>query len=81
MKAIAALCITWILDGLGITIVGVIAPVLTKPVRGLNFSSPQIGLAGIIYIAAGLSVARVGDEDEMRDALVFGIRRLSNVTD
>jgi len=59
----------------------VIAPVLTKLIRGLNFSGPQIGLAGIIYIAAGLSVARVGDEDEMRDALVFGIRRLSNVTD
>lgn len=48
---IAALGITWVLDGLEVTIVGVIASVLTEPVSGLNFSSSQIGLAGSIYIA------------------------------
>lgn len=62
------------------TIVSVIASVLTDPVSGLDFSSPQIGLAGSIYIvAAGLPVVRVwparesssGDDYEMRDALVF----------
>ncbi len=58
-KVIVALDITWILDGLEITILGMIASVLTEPVRDPNFSSSQIGLAGSIYIAAGLPVAYV----------------------
>ena len=48
---IAALGITWILDGLEVTIVGIIAPVLTTPESGLNFTAGQIGLAAGIYIA------------------------------
>ncbi|MBA2617109.1 MAG: MFS transporter, partial [Rubrobacter sp.] len=48
---IAALGITWILDGLEVTIVGAIAGVLTDPVSGLGLTSGQIGLAGGIYIA------------------------------
>jgi hypothetical protein len=40
-QAIDAPGIPRTLDELGITIVGVIAAVLTKPVRVLNFSSPQ----------------------------------------
>ncbi len=36
---VAALGITWILDGLEVTIVGVIASVLTEPVSGLNLSA------------------------------------------
>lgn len=52
---IAALGITWILDGLEVTIVGVIASVLTEPVSGLNLSGSQIGLAGSIYIAGAIT--------------------------
>ena len=48
---IAALGITWILDGLEVTIVGNIASILTRPESGLNFTASQIGLAGGIYIA------------------------------
>ncbi len=48
---IAALGITWILDGLEVTIVGAIAGVLTDPVSGLGLTSGQVGLAGGIYIA------------------------------
>ncbi|MGI8910371.1 MAG: MFS transporter [Rubrobacteraceae bacterium] len=56
-----ALGITWILDGLEVTIVGAIAGVLTEPVSGLGLTAGQVGLAGGIYIAG----ACVG-------ALVFG---------
>ena len=48
---IAALGITWILDGLEVTIVGIVASVLTDPVSGLNLSAAQIGYADAIYIA------------------------------
>jgi MFS family permease len=48
---IAALGITWILDGLEVTIVGNIAGVLVEPDSGLNLTEGQIGLAGGIYIA------------------------------
>lgn len=40
---IAALGITWILDGLEVTIVGIVAPVLTDPVSGLNLTSRLTG--------------------------------------
>lgn len=43
---IAALGITWILDGLEVTIVGNIAEVLTDPESGLGFTEGQVGLAG-----------------------------------
>ncbi len=48
---IAALGITWILDGLEVTIVGAIASVLTEPVSGLGLTGSQVGYAGGIYIA------------------------------
>jgi MFS family permease len=48
---IAALGITWILDGLEVTIVGIIADVLTTPESGLGLTAGQIGLAAGIYIA------------------------------
>ena len=54
---IAALGITWILDGLEVTIVGNIASRLTEPVSGLNLTSAQVGLAGGIYIAGACSGA------------------------
>ena len=48
---VLALGITWILDGLEVTIVGAIAGELTKSGSGLNLTSGQVGLAGGIYIA------------------------------
>ena len=48
---VSALGITWILDGLEVTIVGNIAGRLTEPVSGLNLTEAQVGLAGGIYIA------------------------------
>jgi hypothetical protein len=42
--AIAALGITWILDGLEVTMVGNVAAVLTDPRSGLGLSGGQIGL-------------------------------------
>jgi MFS family permease len=54
---IAALGITWILDGLEVTIVGNIAGILVEPESGLNFTEGQIGLAGGIYIAGACTGA------------------------
>jgi hypothetical protein len=48
---IFALGITWILDGLEVTMVGNVAAVLTDPNSGLGLSEGQIGIAGGIYIA------------------------------
>ncbi len=48
---IVALGITWILDGLEVTMVGNVAAVLTDPKSGLGLSEGQIGTAGGIYIA------------------------------
>jgi MFS family permease len=56
---IAALGITWILDGLEVTIVGNVAAVLTDPNAGLGLSEGQVGLAGGIYIAGACSGALV----------------------
>ncbi len=54
---ILALGVTWILDGLEVTIVGNIAGVLTEPDSGLNFTEGQVGLAGGIYIAGACTGA------------------------
>jgi MFS family permease len=54
---IMALGITWILDGLEVTIVGNIAGVLAEPVSGLNLTEAQVGLAGGIYIAGACTGA------------------------
>ncbi len=48
---ISALGITWILDGLEVTMVGNIAAVLTDPEAGLGLTEAQVGYAGGIYIA------------------------------
>jgi MFS family permease len=48
-----ALGITWLLDGLEVTIVGAIAVVLTKP-QTLGLSASEIGLAGAIYVAGNV---------------------------
>jgi MFS family permease len=54
---ITALGITWILDGLEVTMVGNIAAVLTDPKSGLGLSEGQIGTAGGIYIAGACAGA------------------------
>jgi MFS family permease len=54
---IAALGITWILDGLEVTIVGNIAEVLTDPESGLGLTEGQVGYAGGIYIAGACTGA------------------------
>jgi MFS family permease len=51
-----ALGITWILDGLEVTIVGAIGPTLEKG-STLGFSSTEVGLAGSIYIAGAVTGA------------------------
>jgi len=48
---VLALGITWVLDGLEVTIVGNIAGRLTQPESGLNLTEAQVGLAAGIYIA------------------------------
>ena len=54
---ILALGITWILDGLEITIQGNIADVLTDPASGLGLSAFQVGIAAGIYIAGACTGA------------------------
>src|SRR5215204_3121473 len=49
--------ITWILDGLEVTIVGNIAGILVEPDSGLNLTEAQVGLAGGIYIAGACTGA------------------------
>lgn len=48
---IMALGITWVLDGLEVTVVGNIAATLTEPGSGLGITESQIGYAAGIYIA------------------------------
>jgi MFS family permease len=48
---VIALGVTWILDGLEVTIVSNIAAVLATPDSGLNLTEGQIGTAAGIYIA------------------------------
>ncbi len=54
---VIALGVTWILDGLEVTIVGNIAGVLATPDSGLNLTPGQVGLAGGIYIAGACTGA------------------------
>jgi len=46
---VAALGITWILDGLEVTLVGALSPAIAGP-DGLNLTATQVGLAGSAYI-------------------------------
>lgn len=47
---VTALGITWILDGLEVTIVGSLTGALTQHAGGLGLSNAQIGLAGSTYL-------------------------------
>jgi MFS family permease len=54
---IVALGVTWVLDGLEITIQGNIADALTNPDTGLGLSPGQVGYAAGIYIAGACTGA------------------------
>ncbi len=53
---VAALGITWILDGLEVTIVGSLSGALTRP-SGLSLTSTQVGLAGSAYLIGAVTGA------------------------
>jgi MFS family permease len=52
-RVVLALGITWVLDGLEVTIVGAIGSVLQEPTT-LGLSATQVGLTGSIYIAGAI---------------------------
>lgn len=51
---VMALGITWILDGLEVTVVGNIASRLTDPESGLALTAGQVGAAASIYLAGAV---------------------------
>jgi MFS family permease len=55
---VIALGITWVLDGLQVTVVGSIGPMLKHP-KTLGLTDGEIGLAGSIYLAGALIGALV----------------------
>jgi MFS family permease len=52
-RVIIALGITWIIDGLEVTMIGTFGAVLQDP-RSLHFSSTQIGLLGTSYLSGAV---------------------------
>lgn len=52
---ILGLGITWVLDGLEITLVAALAATLTNPASGLSLSAAQVGLAASIYLLGAVS--------------------------
>ncbi len=70
---VAALGVTWILDGLEVTLVGSLSPAIAS---GLRLSETQVGFAGSAYIAGAVLGALVFG----RLTDVFGRRRLFTVT-
>ena len=57
-RIVIALGVTWILDGLEVTIVGSLASALKDP-RALSFTDSQVGLAASAYLAGGVIGALV----------------------
>ncbi|HEX5659322.1 MAG TPA: MFS transporter [Polyangiales bacterium] len=55
---VISLGITWVLDGLEVTIVGAVASVLERP-DTLALTSSQVGIAGSAYLAGAISGALV----------------------
>lgn len=72
---VTALGVTWILDGLEVTLVGALAPAL-KTAQGLGLTDAQVGLTASIYIlgvvVGALLFGRLTDH--------FGRRRLFMIT-
>ena len=55
---VLALGITWVLDGLEVTIVGALGSVLEEP-GTLGLSATEVGLAGTVYVAGAITGALV----------------------
>ncbi len=55
-KVVLALGITWILDGLEVTVVGALGSALERP-DGLGLTSGEVGLSGSVYIAGAITGA------------------------
>jgi MFS family permease len=72
---VAALGITWILDGLEVTLVGSLSPAIAGP-DGLSLTSQQVGLTGSAYILGAVLGALVFGR--LTDTL--GRRRLFLIT-
>ncbi|MEY4577158.1 MAG: hypothetical protein RL701_1861 [Pseudomonadota bacterium] len=53
IRAVIALGITWILDGLEVTIVGAIGSVLQEP-EALGLTATEVGMSGSVYIAGAI---------------------------
>jgi MFS family permease len=74
-RVVGALGVTWMLDGLEVTLVGAVAPLLARP-DALHLSDTQIGEAATLYLAGAVSGALVFGRLSDR----FGRRRLFFVT-
>ena len=72
---VIALGVTWLLDGLEVTVVGAVASVLERP-DTLGLSSTQVGWAGSAYLAGAISGALVFGHLTDR----FGRKRLFLIT-
>jgi MFS family permease len=72
---VVALGVTWLLDGLEVTIVGAVASVLERP-DTLGLTSTQIGWAGSAYLAGAISGALLFGHLTDR----FGRKRLFLIT-
>ncbi|MFN3514505.1 MAG: MFS transporter [Phenylobacterium sp.] len=72
---VAALGITWILDGLEVTLVGALSPAIAGP-DGLNLTAAQIGMTGSAYILGAVLGALVFGRLTDR----FGRKRLFTIT-
>jgi MFS family permease len=72
---VAALGITWILDGLEVTLVGSLAPAIASP-EALGLSSREVGLTGSAYILGAVIGAIVFGRLTDR----WGRRRLFTIT-
>ena len=74
-RVVTALGVTWMLDGLEVTLVGAVAPLLAAR-DSLNLSDGQVGEAATIYLAGAVSGALLFGRLSDR----FGRRRLFFIT-
>src|SRR6185369_13695676 len=74
-RVVVALGITWMLDGLEVTLVGAIGPVLTQPAT-LNLTNTQLGGTASAYLAGAVVGALIFG----RFTDLFGRKRLFLVT-
>jgi len=72
---VAALGVTWILDGLEVTLVGSLSPAIARP-DGLDLTASEVGLTGSAYILGAVLGSLVFGRLTDR----FGRRRLFTVT-